>query len=71
MVQKSERTNDKALAAFIAAKTEIDRLLEELTALSTEHFHASPCAVTWGHVGSANHIRARLQEIASFAKNEG
>ena len=71
MVRRTEQTNDKALAAFVAAKAEIDRLLADLAALSAEHFNASPDAVTWGHVGNANHIRDRLREIASFANGKG
>lgn len=71
MVSKSKTTNDKALDAFLAAKAEIDQLLAMLTVMSTDHFHASPDQITWGHVGSANHIRERLQEIASFATGKG
>jgi hypothetical protein len=71
MVRTTGTTNDTALAAFIAAKSEIDRLLAELAALSSDHFHANPDEITWGHVGTANHIRERLQEIASFATGKG
>lgn len=46
MALKTERTNDKALAAFVAAKTQIDRLLAELAALSADHFNASPDEIT-------------------------
>ncbi|MCU0828193.1 MAG: hypothetical protein MUE52_12490 [Tabrizicola sp.] len=63
MARKTAATNDKALAAFVAAKTEIDRLLAELAALSTDHFHTSPDEITCGHDGSANHrVHAILQE---------
>lgn len=71
MAPKTERTNDKALAAFIAAKAEIDRILADLASLSAEHFQATPDEITWGHVGTANHIRERLQEVASFATGQG
>jgi hypothetical protein len=71
MARTSGTTNEQALAAFIAAKTEIDRLLAELAALSADHFHADPDAINWGHVGSANHIRDRLLEIADFATGNG
>lgn len=67
MARKTAATNDKALDAFLAAKTEIDRLLAELGSLSADHFHTSPDEISWGHVGTATHIRERLQEIASFA----
>lgn len=71
MAQKTAATNEQALDAFLAAKAEIDLLLAELAALSADHFRASPDEVTWGHVGSANHIRERLQEITSFATGKG
>lgn len=71
MARKTAATHDKALVAFLAAKAEIDRLLTELAALSADHFHASPGEISWGHVGSANHIRERLQEIANFATGKG
>ena len=71
MARTTSTTNDKALDAFIAAKAEIDRLLADLAALSADHFHASPDEINWGHVGSATHIRDRLQEIASFATGNG
>ena len=67
MAQKTAATNEQALNAFLAAKAEIDRLLAELAALTSDHFHASPDEITWGHVGSANQIRERLQDIAAFA----
>lgn len=60
MARKTAAPNDKALDAFLAAKTEIDRLLAELASLSADHFHTSPDEITWSHVGSANHIRERL-----------
>jgi hypothetical protein len=71
MARKTAATNEQALDAFLAAKAEIDWLLAELAALSADHFHASPDDITWGHVGSANHIRERLQEIANFASGKG
>lgn len=71
MTLKTAATHEQALDGFLAAKTEIDRLLAELAALSADHFHASPDQITWGHVGSANHIRERLQEIANFATGKG
>jgi hypothetical protein len=71
MARKTAATNDKALDAFLAAKTEIDRLLAELASLSADHFDTSPDEIIWSHVGSANDIRERLQEIASFATGKG
>ncbi len=65
------RNNDQALDAFIAAKTEIDAMLERLKALSADHFRTDPDEINWGHVGSLNHVRARLREITDMAFNEG
>ena len=52
--------------AFIAAKTEIDAMLERLAALSADHFETSPDEINWGHVGTVNHYRAKLREIGSL-----
>jgi uncharacterized damage-inducible protein DinB len=71
MARKTAATNEQALDAFLAAKTEIDRLLAELARLSAEHFHADPEGINWSHVGTANHIRERLQEVANFATGKG
>jgi hypothetical protein len=64
-------TNDKALDAFIAAKTEIDAMLERLKVLSDDHFNTDPDEIHWGHVGTLNHCRARLREITDMAFAEG
>jgi hypothetical protein len=71
MARTTSTTNDKVLESFITAKAEIDKLLADLAALSADHFNANPDEVNWGHVGSAGHIRDRLQEIASFAAGNG
>lgn len=65
------KTNDAALAAFISAKTEIDAMLERLAALSADHFECSPEDVNWGDVGTLEHYRARLREIADMAFRKG
>ena len=64
-------TNQKALDAFVAAKTEIDAMLERLSALSADHFETSPDDINWGHVGTLNHYRAKLREITDMAFDEG
>ena len=64
-------THDAALDAFIAAKTEIDAMLARLVAHSADHFGYSPDEVTWGHVGTLDHYRARLREISDMAFREG
>jgi hypothetical protein len=71
MARKTAATNEQALDAVLAAQTEIDRLLAELTTLSADHFHADPEGINWGHVGTANHIRESLQEIVNFATGKG
>jgi hypothetical protein len=63
--------NSDALAAFIARKTEIDTILERLTALSAEHFNAAPDDVTWGHVGTLGGYLERLRQISDAAFQEG
>lgn len=52
------KTNDTALEAFIAAKTEIDAVLARLASRSADHFGHSPDEVNWGHVGTLAHYRA-------------
>ena len=63
--------NTKAIHAFIAAKTEIDAMLERLAALSADHFETHPDEINWWHVGTLNHYRAKLREITDSAVKEG
>ncbi|NGQ93436.1 hypothetical protein G5V65_21370 [Rhodobacter sp. HX-7-19] len=63
--------NSKVLDAFIAAKTEIDAMLQRLAILSADHFETSPGEIHWGHVGTLNHYRDRLREITDMAFREG
>ena len=63
--------NTKALDAFLAAKFEIDAMLERLATLSADHFETSPDEIHWGHVGTLNHYRAKLREITDSAFKEG
>ena len=71
MTRRATATNEKALDAFIAAKTEIDAMLERLAVLSADHFETSPDEITWGHVGTLNHYRAKLRVITDSAFSEG
>ena len=71
MTRRANTTNEKALDAFIAAKTEIDAMLARLAALSADHFETSPDEINWGHVGTLNHYRAKLREITDSAFKEG
>ena len=63
--------NTKALDAFLAAKFEIDAMLERLAALSADHFETDPDEINWGDVGTLEHYRAKLCEITDSAFKEG
>ena len=63
--------NATALDAFLAAKFEIDAMLERLAALSADHFDTHPDEIDWGDVGTLNHYRAKLREITDSAFREG
>ena len=63
--------NATALDAFLASKAEIDALLERLVILSANHFETHPDEIDWGHVGTLNHICARLRDITDSAFHEG
>lgn len=71
MPRQTARTNDDALAAFIARKEEIDAMLVRLQASSDDHFGADPERVTWAHVGSLEHQASLLKQITDFAFHEG
>ncbi len=63
--------NTKALDAFLAAKSEIDAMLERLAALSADHFATSPDEIHWGHVGTLKHYAGLLRQITDSAFKEG
>ena len=63
--------NSKALAAFVARKAEIDKMLERIAALSGDHFDVSPDDVHWGHVGTLAHYAELLKRITDSAFKEG
>jgi len=63
--------NATALDAFLAAKFEIDAMLERLAALSANHFDTHPDEIDWGDVGTLNHYCAKLREITDSAFGEG
>ena len=65
------RNNDKALAAFLTRKAEVDTMLSRLQALSDGHFEASPDEIHWGHVGDLADISKNLREICDRAFQEG
>ena len=71
MTTRRAASNDKALDAFIAAKAEIDTMLERLKTLSDDHFETHPDEINWGHVGTMNHYRVKLREITDSAFKKG
>jgi hypothetical protein len=71
MANRRAVTNDKALAAFAAAKADIDARLERLKALSDDHFNATPDKIHWGHVGDLQRYASLLLQITDIAFSEG
>lgn len=65
------RTNDAALAAFIARKTEIDAALERIRAASDNHFFVSPTDVNWGYVTALADYANLLKRITDALYREG
>ena len=63
--------NSKALDAFIAAKAQIDAMLERLKGLSDDHFETHPDEINWGDVGTLNHYASLLRQITDAAFKEG
>lgn len=63
--------NDRALAAFVAKKTEIDAMLARLVAHSENHFGYDPAKVTFGSVGDLEHYAGLLKRITDSAFREG
>lgn len=65
------KTNDAALAAFIARKAEIDAALNRIRAASDDHFFANPEDVQWGHVTAlADHL-ALIKRVTDVIYGEG
>ena len=65
------RSNDKALAAFMARNAEIDTKIARLQTLSDEHFSANPDEIHWGHAGDLAGMAKNLREICDRAFQEG
>jgi len=68
---KTTKSNDDALAAFVSRKTEIDAMLTRLQALSDDHFGYSPDQIDWGHVGTLGYYAELLKRVTDSAFNEG
>ena len=64
------KTNDAALAAFIARKAEIDAALDRIRAASGDHFFASPEDVHWGHVTVLADHAALIKRITDAIYSE-
>ena len=69
--RQTPKSNDEALAAFVARKHEIDAMLDRLRALSDEHFNVAPDDVHWGHVGTLGHYAELLKRLTDCAFQEG
>lgn len=67
---QTRSNNSEALAAFLAHRAEIDRILVQLTDLSAEHFNVLPEEVNWGHAGTLEYRAKRLKDIAGAAFGE-
>ena len=62
------KSNEAALAAFMAGKTEIDALLARIASASDDHFGTTPERLTWGDAGSLGFVTERLKEITEFLR---
>ncbi len=71
MTRKPARTNDAAVAAFIAKKAEIDAMLARLQSFSDDHFGADSERLNWGDLGSLEYQAHLLKQIIDFAFGEG
>ena len=69
--QKTRKSNDDALAAFVARKAEIDTMLTRLQALSDDHFNYSPDETDWGHVATLGYYAELLKRVTDSAFKEG
>jgi hypothetical protein len=68
---KTTKSNDEALAAFVSRKTEIDAMLTRLQALSDDHFGYSPDDIRWDHVGTLGYYAELLKRVTDSAFKEG
>lgn len=63
--------NEKAIAAFLQHKAEIEANLARLTAHMEEHAGVSPDELHWGHVGDLARMNELLTNITDVTFNEG
>jgi hypothetical protein len=71
MQNQIAKSQEPALAAFIAKKAEIDTMLTRLQALSDDHFGYTPDEISWAHVGTLEHYAELLKRITDSAFKEG
>ena len=71
MTTRRATENSKALDAFMAAKAEIDVMLERLKTLSDDHFGTHPDQINWGNVGTLKHYASLQRQITDSAFKEG
>ncbi len=71
MTTRHATDNAKALAAYLAAKAEIDAMLVRLAVFSEGHFDVHPDEVNWGHVGTLCHYAGLLRQITDSAYSGG
>lgn len=67
MDMKKAKDNGQAVLEFMVAVNAISDKLELLSEYMDDHMGVSPEEIHWGHVGSANHILEKLNEIIEFA----
>ena len=64
MTNRTARTHEISLAAFISKKTEFEALLGELKLASNDYFGADPKAVLWGETAWLSDATVKLKDIA-------
>ena len=64
MTNRTARSHEISLAAFISKKTSFDALLGEPKLASNDHFGAHPEAMLWGETTWLSDATARLKDIA-------
>jgi hypothetical protein len=71
MQSQIAKSRERALAAFVSKKAEIDAMLTRLQALSDDHFNYSPDEINWGHIGTLAHYAELLKRVTDSAFREG
>jgi hypothetical protein len=67
----SFKSIEKALAAVVCKKAEINEMLARLQVLSNDHFKCSPDDVTWDHVGTLGYYAEMPKRVTDSAFQEG